>query len=372
MNFPATTADLRDVAACFSLEGTIVEARPYGSGHINDTFLVTTRTGAGATRRYVLQRINSRVFHQPEALMDNIARVLAHARQRLGARPDAARRVLTLVPARDGRPFARDAERELWRVYDFIDATRTYDVVETPAQAEAAARAFGGFQAWLADLPGARLHETIPRFHDTPSRLAACLAAIDADAHDRAAGARDAIAFVLDRVDRVPQFADAHARGDIPERVTHNDTKINNVLLDAVTGEGLCVIDLDTTMPGLVPYDFGDMVRTATNSAAEDERDVSRVTARLDIFDGLARGYLAAAGTFLTPGEIAALPVAGPLITLEQGIRFLTDHLQGDSYYRIHRPEQNLDRARAQFTLAAALEAQQDTHARLIARYATG
>lgn len=369
MTTPAAPVILADIGARFAIAGRLVNGRPHGSGHINDTFVATYETSTGPVR-YIHQRINGRVFRAPEALMDNIARVLAHARARLGDVPDADRRVLTLVPSRDGAPCVRDAAGDVWRTYLFIERTLTVDVVETPAHAEAAARAFGGYQRLLADLPGTRLHETILRFHDTPSRFAACVAAIDADSHNRAAGARDAIAFALARAELVPVLIGAHASGAIPERVTHNDTKINNVLLDAATGEGLCVIDLDTTMPGLAPYDFGDMVRTATNAAAEDEPDVTRVHARPEMFDALARGYLDTAGAFLTAAEIDLLPIAGALMTLEQGMRFLDDHLQGDVYYRISRQGQNLDRARAQFALVASLERQHAELERSIRRYA--
>ncbi len=369
MTTPPAAAALRQVVPRFAIEGRLVDAQPYGSGHINDTFAATYESG-GSRVRYVHQRVNGQVFRRPDELMANIARVLAHARARLASLPDAARRVLTLVPSRDGAPFARDDVGDVWRTYHFIERTVTVDVVETPAQAEAAARAFGAYQELLNDLPGPRLHETIPHFHDTPRRFAACVAAIDADAHNRAGGARDAIAFALARAGDVPQLAEAHASGAIPERVTHNDTKINNVLLDAGTGEGLCVIDLDTTMPGLAPHDFGDMVRTAASAAPEDEPDLARVHARVEVLDALARGYLATAGTFLTAAEVDLLPVAARVMTLEQGLRFLTDHLAGDTYYRIQRPGQNLDRARAQFALVESLERHHDTLARIVWRYA--
>jgi hypothetical protein len=363
--------DLRAVGAQFQIHGALVDARPYGTGHINDTF-AATYDQAGTCVRYIHQRVNTDIFTHPDALMDNIARVLAHAGARVAGTPHAARRVLTLVPARDGAPFVRDEQGNVWRTYLFIEGARTFDVIESEAQAEAAARAFGAFQLMLADLPGARLQETIPRFHHTPSRFAACVAAIDADAHNRAAGARDAIDVVLARADDVSRLVDLHAQGDLPERVTHNDTKLNNVMIDLATGEGLCVIDLDTTMPGLAPYDFGDMVRTATNAAAEDEPDVTRVWSRPEMFDALARGYLGAAGGFLTRTEVEVLPFAGLLMTLECGMRFLADHLAGDTYFRIQRPGQNLDRARTQFALVASLESQREAQERVVRTYARG
>lgn len=359
--------DLREVGARFRLFGTLVDGRPYGTGHINDTFAVTYDQ-AGTLVRYIHQRINTQVFRQPDALMDNIARVLAHAGARVAGLDHAARRALTLVPALDGAPLVRDDTGHVWRTYLFIEGARTFDIIESAAQAEAAARAFGEFQLLLADLPGPRLHETIPGFHHTPRRFADCVKAIDADAHNRAAGARDAIDFVLARADDVPRLVDAHAHHGMPERITHNDTKLNNVMIDLASGEGMCVIDLDTTMPGLAPYDFGDMVRTATNAAAEDEPDVSRVHSRPEMFEALATGYLSAAGAFLTPIEVEHLVFGGIAMTLECGMRFLADHLEGDIYFRTARPGHNLDRARVQFALVASLERQRDAYERVVRR----
>lgn len=366
-----TMPDMREIGARFQLFGTLLDARPYGTGHINDTFAVVYDQ-AGTRVRYIQQRLNAHVFRNPDALMDNVARVLTHAAHRLRGRSDAARRALVLVPATDGSPCARDDEGRVWRTYLFVEGARTYDIIEAPRQAEAAARAFAQFQHLLADLPGPRLHESIPGFHHTPGRLEACVRAIEADPHNRAAAARTAVDFVLARAGLVSRLTDAHARGDMPERITHNDTKLNNVMLDLETGEGLCVIDLDTTMPGLAPYDFGDMVRTATNSAAEDERDVARVHSRADMFDALAHGYLGAAGAFLTAAEIDALAFGGLLMTLECGIRFLADHLEGDRYFRTARPDHNLDRASVQFALVESMEQQMEAYERVIRGYARG
>lgn len=364
---PDATRDVQALSARFDVPGRFVGAAPYGTGHINETWAVTCETG-GRTTRYILQRVNAHVFRAPEQLMDNVARLLAHVAPKLAGRPDAARRALTLVPARDGRPWILDDVGELWRLYHFIERTRTVDVVETPEQAEAAARAFGEFGSLLADLPAPRLHETIPGFHDTRSRVQTCLAAIDADACNRAAEAGDAVQFAQDHTEIADRIQAQAASGDLPERVTHNDTKINNVLMDEVTGEGLCVVDLDTTMPGYVAYDFGDMVRTATNAGREDEADVTRVRARPEIFEALVRGYLAGAGDVLTRTEVAALAGAGAVLAYEQGVRFLSDHLVGDVYYRCHRPGHNLDRARAQFALVTSLESQRDAFERVVHR----
>ncbi len=367
----AVRRDLRVIGARFQVPGTLLEARPHGSGHINETW-AATYVHAGLPVRYVHQRINPHVFRDPERLMDNVSRVLAHAATRVAGHPDAARLTLTLVPARDGRPWAVDDEGAYWRTYLFIEHARTYDIVESPALAEEAARAFGRFQAQLADLPGARLHDTIPDFHHTRRRFDAFAAVLASDPCNRAAEARDAIAFVLAREADTDRLIRAAAAGDLPERVTHNDTKINNVMIDTATGRALCVVDLDTTMPGLVAYDFGDLVRTATNAAAEDAVDPSRVESRPELFEAIARGYLATAGAFLTPAEIEWLAFSGKLIALEQAIRFLGDHLQGDTYYRIHHPGHNLQRARAQLALVASIERQLDAYARVVRTYARG
>lgn len=363
--------DLRAIGARFHVPGAFVGAAPHGSGHINETY-AASYDQAGTTVRYIHQRVNGHVFRDPVALMDNVSRVLAHAAVKLAGGPDASRRALTLVPARDGRPYVVDDEGAVWRTYLFVERIRTYDIVDTPAQAEAAAGAFGRFQALLSDLGGPRLHDTIADFHHTRKRFEAFVAAVDADACNRAAACRDAIALALAHEDDAGRLMAAAARGEVPERVTHNDTKINNVLIDVASGEALCVVDLDTTMPGLAPVDFGDMVRTATNAAAEDEEDPGRVSSRPEMFEALVRGYLASAGTFLRPAEIQWLAFAGQLLAFEQAIRFLGDHLQGDRYYRIHRPGHNLARARAQLALMVSIARQRDAYERVVARYARG
>jgi Ser/Thr protein kinase RdoA (MazF antagonist) len=240
----------------------------------------------------------------------------------------------------------------------FVERATGHDVIRNADQAFQAAKAFGAFQALLADLPGERLVETIPDFHHTPSRYAAFAAALAKDTHGRAREAAAEIAFAQARAGEVGLIVDAMARGEIPERVTHNDTKLNNVLLDNETQEGICVIDLDTVMPGSALYDFGDLVRTSTSPAAEDEVDLSKVRMQLPMFEALVRGYLASAGGFLTPRERALLPFAGKLITFEIGLRFLTDWLEGDVYFKVKRPRHNLDRLRTQFKLVESIEAQ--------------
>jgi hypothetical protein len=359
MSSSSPLPDLAAVARAFPLHGRYRSAAPYGSGHINDTF-VAVFDQAGAPVRYILQRVNHRIFTNVPALMENVQRVTAHASERAAAAgdADAGRRSLTLVAARDGRPYHRDEMGGWWRCYLFIEGARTHDVVGSIAVAKAGARAFGDFQRLLVDLPGARLHETIPHFHHTRRRFATFQEVLTADAHNRAAAARSQIEFALAHEPLVDVLLDLQARGEIPERVTHNDTKLNNVMLDDVTQTGLCVIDLDTVMPGLALYDFGDMVRSGTNAAAEDERDLSRVESRLPIYEALVEGYLDAARPFLNAAEIAHLTFGGILITFEIGLRFLTDFLAGDVYFKTKRPGHNLDRAANQFALVHQLENQ--------------
>jgi Ser/Thr protein kinase RdoA (MazF antagonist) len=362
---------LDEIVRAFPLLGTFRSGVPHGSGHINDTFAVTLDQ-AGRPVRYLFQRINDRVFTKVPILMDNIARVTTHVMRRTGelGHPDASRRALTLVPARDGGPFHRDEAGGCWRCYLFIEGARTYDVIENPRQAASAARAFGEFQKLLVDLPGGRLGETIPDFHHTRRRFDAFQCALAADAHNRAASARAEIDFALAREPMVDVLLDLQAKGEVPERITHNDTKLNNVMIDDATQEGICVIDLDTVMPGLALYDFGDMVRSATNSAAEDERELERVHARLPIFEAIVRGYLSSARSFLMPAEIAHLVFAGRLISFEIALRFLTDFIEGDRYFKTKRPGHNLDRARNQFALVRDMEAQQREMERIVAKQA--
>ena len=298
--------DLRSLALQFQIYGEFISAAPYGSGHINDTYCAVFNQG-GNPVRYILQRINHNVFKTPVALMENVQRVTTHLSRKVADQPDFSRCGLTLIPARDGRAWHRDPEGNYWRAYIFIENARTYDAVESPQQAFQAARAFGRFQKLLSDLPAPRLHDTIPDFHHTPSRFAKLEAAIAADSANRARLARPEIKFALDHK---PMTGVLLAAG-LPERVTHNDTKLNNVMLDDKTGEGICVIDLDTVMPGLAPYDFGDIVRTSTSPAKEDERDLSKVQMQFPMFEALARGYLATAAGFLTKAERQHLVVLG-------------------------------------------------------------
>ncbi len=358
-NQPNSTApNLREIAALFDIRADFIDGMPYGSGHINDTYCASFNQAGRFPVRYILQRINTNVFRTPVKLMENIARVTRHSLERLieDGNPEAYRRTLTCILANDGQPYAIDALGNYWRVYPFIERATGHDEIQNNDQAYQAAMAFGNFQKLTAGLGGERLHETIPDFHNTPKRLEALKAAIEADSHNRAAGFKAEIDFVLSRTADCSRITDLIAAGIIPERVTHNDTKLNNVLLDDVTSEGVCVIDLDTTMPGSALYDFGDMVRTATPTTREDATDLSKLDLRMDRFESLASGYLVAAQSFLNTAEIENLAFSGKLLTLECGIRFLTDYLQGDVYFKIKRPEHNIDRCRNQFAFVAAIE----------------
>ena len=345
----------------FQFRGQFISATPYGSGHINDSYCVVCHH-AGTTLRYLLQRINHYIFRNPVALMHNIQRVTSHLAAQVEGEPDSERRVLTLIPARDGKAWHVDADGHYWRAYRFIQNARTYDAVESEQQAFQAASAFGRFQRLLINLPPPRLHDTIPNFHNTPKRFKALEQAIASDPAGRAIHAVPEIEFALAHQSIASILLDAN----LPERVTHNDTKFNNVMLDNASGEGICVIDLDTVMPGLAPYDFGDMVRTTTSPAKEDEQDLSRVTMQFPMFEALVRGYLSTAGAALTKAEKQSLVASARLITFEQGIRFLADHLMGDSYYKVSYSGQNLFRCRTQFKLIQSIEQQQERMTRLV------
>lgn len=352
---------VRAAAQQFAIKGEYLGAQPYGSGHINDTYRVSFKNG-GEPFWQIVQRINHNIFKNPGALMENIQRVTAHLAEQVANDPDRSRRALSLIPTRYGRGWYVDEEGNYWRAYYYIPKARTYDAVQRTDQAFQAARAFGRFQQMLAAMPAPRLHDTIPDFHNTPKRFKALLAAIEADVAGRAILAKPEIEFALAHESIVNVLLEAN----LPERVTHNDTKFNNVMLDDETGEGICVIDLDTVMPGLAPYDFGDIVRTTTSPAEEDERDLSLVTMQFPMFEALVRGYLSSAHEFLSPHEKRLLAFSGKLITFEIGTRFLTDYLAGDTYFKVHREGHNLDRCRTQFKLVESIAQQEERMTRLV------
>ena len=352
-----TGHDLKDIFSHFEMEGDYTEGHPIGQGHINDTYLVQVRR-ADSIRRVTLQRINQKVFHQPVLMMQNFEKISRHMRRKLALIPgrDPDRETLNLVPSKTGENFYRSPQGDYWRAYQFVGESHTIEVAQNPGQAYQAGRAFGTFQKLLADFPVADLHETIPFFHHTPRRFKKFVEVLAADNRGRNREAADAVSFALARESMTGRVTGSLEDGSLPLRITHNDTKINNVLFDDVTGEAVCVIDLDTTMPGSALYDFGDMVRTTTCFAAEDERDLSRVEIDMDMFAALSRGYLEETREFLTEKEIGLLVFSGRLITFTIGLRFLTDFLEGDVYFKVHRAGHNLDRARSQFALVRSLE----------------
>ncbi len=358
---------LQEISKQFQIYGEILHAETCKIGHINETYSATYDQG-GMRVRYIHQKINKNVFKNPPAVMRNLARVSSHLRKKLEEQrlPHITRRCLTVVPTRKGDSFYVDKAGEFWRTFVFIEGITTLEAVQSPAQAYQAGSAFGEFQNLLVDLPGERLHETIPDFHNTRRRFKALQDAIQKDHVNRAQLAGPEIEFALKHEKLVDVILTAMAKGKIPERITHNDTKFNNVMLDVVTGEAMCVVDLDTVMPGCALYDFGDMVRTTTSPTLEDEQDLSKIKMHMPIFEQLAEGYLATAGKFLTKTERSLMAFSGKLITFEIGIRFLTDFLSGDTYFRIHRPAHNLDRCRTQFKLVESIEQQEEAMQKLV------
>ncbi len=339
---------MQSAIGAFRFQGEAISCARYGSGHINETYLLqTTRL------RYILQKVNRRVFHDVPALIKNIALVTRH----LSLSEADPRRVLRLIPATDGRDFFLDEDGEYWRAYAFIEGALSLDAAGCADHMRESGAAFGHFQRALADFPAETLTETIPRFHDTPNRLAQLRAAADRDELGRLKAVRPEVDFAFSRAKEAEIMAGMLRAGQLPLRVTHNDTKLNNVMLDDQTGAALCVIDLDTVMPGLAGNDFGDSIRFGASTAVEDEPDLDKVSLSLDYFRAFARGFLGACGDSLTPPEIETLPLAAKLMTLECGARFLCDYLSGDTYFRIHRPAHNLDRCRTQFRLVSDMEA---------------
>lgn len=344
--------DILSIAAQFKTDGIPQHVKPFGCGHINDTYLITTDTN----HKYVLQRLNKRVFNEPEILMKNFASVTAWLRKQIADEGgDPQRETLNLVPAQSGDLWLVQ-NGDYWRMTLYIGHTVSVQVVQNPQDFYWAGRAFGKFTCQLADYPSETLKEAIPNFHNTPSRYRDFEAAVARDACGRAAAAATEIAFARSQKNYTTLFTDMLAKKELPLRVTHNDTKLNNVLLDVQTRQPVAVIDLDTVMPGLSLYDFGDSIRYGTNSAAEDEQDLTKVYCDLQYFESFTRGYLETCGKILTENEQRMLPYAGRLMTLECGLRFLTDYLNGDVYFKTHREHHNLDRCRTQFRLVQDME----------------
>lgn len=357
-----TKYDINAIAKNFRIEGNLTGAEPFGSGIINDTFCLTTDRA-----RYVLQRINHEIFTDPIGLMANVIKVTEHITGKLKQQADPlADRMLKVIATDDDTGCYKDPDGNYWRAYNLIEGAVTYDTIEQPQLAREAARMFGWFQRMLADLPGSQLCETIPGFHNTPKRFETFKKALEADACGRAKGITEEIDFALEHESICGKLLALADTGEIPIRVTHNDTKINNVMFDKETSKGVCVIDLDTVMPGLSLYDFGDMVRTATSFGDENQRDLSKVSMRMDMFEPLVRGFASETAGFMTEAEKANLVFAGKLITFEQYIRFLGDYIAGDVYYKIEYKTHNLDRSRTQMKLIQTIIDQEDAMHQLV------
>lgn len=347
---------LFEILRGFRLDAEPVSCEPYGCGHINATYLAVTASG----RRYILQKINHHTFCDVAGLMENITSVTEFLR----TKTDDPRSVLTLVKTADGASYLH-AQEGYWRVYDFVEDTICLQQPETDEDFYQSAVGFGTFQQLLAEFPAEKLHETIPNFHNTPDRYRAFLETLERDPMRRAAQVQPEIEFALARQSEMAALQTALKAGELPLRVTHNDTKLNNVLLDAKTRKALCVIDLDTVMPGSSLYDFGDSIRFGAATAAEDEKDLSKMTIDLELYRIFTRGFLTACPG-LTENERKALPLGALTMTLECGVRFLTDYLDGDHYFGIHYPDHNLDRARTQFKLVSEMEKHWDEMAEIV------
>lgn len=354
------TVKAQNAAKRFCLPGDILSVTPFGNGHINNTFRVIAATGdAGESQPFVLQRISPEAFPYPEQVMENISGVTRHLRKAIvekGGDPD--RDTMTLIPAKDGKDYFTDSDGGVWRIYTLIENTVSYDLPDTEELFKEAAVAFGAFQMSLDGYPAHTLHEVIPGFHDTPNRLNQLEAAVKKDQAGRLASVMEEVGFCRARTAKAGTLTGLLKEGKLPLRVTHNDTKLNNVLFDETTNRSVCVVDLDTVMPGLCAYDFGDAIRFGANTALEDEQDLTQVQFNIKMFEAYAEGYLAKAGSILTELEKATLPLGAWMMTLECGSRFLTDYLNGDTYFRTAYPTHNLVRARNQFKLLTEMEGQ--------------
>lgn len=358
------------VAMQFALEGELKELSVFGNGHINDTLRATCELADGRTKRYIVQRMNDGIFKNPDELMENVMNVTSFLRKKIiAAGGDPDRETLNVIPTKDGKNYLTDENGDFWRCYIFIEDATSFDQVEKPEDFYNSAVAFGNFQRLLADYPAATLHETIKNFHNTVSRFADFKKAVEEDVAGRARDVQKEIQFVLDREADCHVICDALAKGELPLRVTHNDTKLNNIMIDNRTGKGLCVIDLDTVMPGSSLYDYGDSIRFGASTGAEDEQNLDLIWCDLELFEIYTKGYVEGCGGSLTETEIRMMPMGAKLMTLECGMRFLADHLQNDIYYKIHRENHNLDRARTQFKLVADMEAKWNEMNAIVEKY---
>ena len=361
---------LQKVLSAYDFPETLLGAVRYGQGHINDTYCVVCQPQEGDPIRFILQGMSRAAFPHPEELMENFIGITSYLRKKIiAAGGNPARETLSLVKTKDGRDFYTDENGKVWRLTPFIENTDCFQSA-TPELFEASARAFGRFQYLLQDYPAETLHETIVNFHNTEDRFAKFEAALAVDKRNRAKDVEQEIQFVLHRKADCSVALAALREGKLPLRVTHNDTKLNNILIERATHEGICVIDLDTTMPGLSINDFGDSIRFGANHSKEDEKDLGKVNFDIDLFEAYTRGFLEGAQGSLTEAELALLPLGEKTMTMECGVRFLTDYLDGDHYFAVHRDGQNLDRARTQFRLVADMEKKWNEMQKIVAEEA--
>lgn len=351
---------LKQILSSFKYDGEPYSCESYGNGHINSTYKVECKNG-DKTTRYILQRINNNIFPDTAALMENIENVTAFLKDKIRKRGgEVLRETLNLVPTVDGKNYYTDENGGNWRSYIFIEDTVCYEKIEKPQDFYNCGYAFGNFQNLLADFPAEKLNEVIPNFHNTPSRYETFKKAVEADVCDRAKSVGEEITFVNDRAKEMSALTDMLKKGEIPLRVTHNDTKLNNCMFDKEAGKTICVIDLDTVMPGLRAYDYGDSIRFGATTGAEDEPDLSKVNFSLPLFESYTKGFIKACGESMSGKEALSLPIGAKLMTLECGMRFLTDYLEGDTYFKTSRENHNLDRCRTQFKLVSDMEKQWD------------
>ena len=361
--------DFENIVSQFDIAGTLISCVRYGEGHINDTFKATVLEDGRKEVHYILQRINHRLFTEVDKLMHNIALVSDFCRRSVLSRGgDPSRECLTLIRTKGDETYYFDGEN-YFRMYVFIERATSYQTVRDAKDFYESAVAFGNFQRLLADYPAETLYETIEGFHDTRARFEAFKQAVEKDVCGRADSVRKEIQFVLDHEDVTKVFGELQEKGEIPLRVTHNDTKLNNIMIDNVTRKGICVIDLDTVMPGLAMNDFGDSIRFGASTGAEDERDLSKVSCSMELYETYVKGFLKGCGGSLTPREVELLPMGAKVMTYECGMRFLTDYLEGDHYFKIQREGHNLDRARTQFKLVADMEAKWDLMQEIVQKY---
>lgn len=364
--------DIRaEVIGSFQFPNNLTECVPYGSGHINDTFRLTFLEGKDV-QRFILQRMNKTVFQKPVELMENVMGVTNWLKKRIAEQGgNSKRETLNVVDTQDGKSYYIDSNGDYWRAYLFIEGATSYDKVERPDDFYQSAVAFGNFQRLLDGYPAETLHETIVGFHNTIDRFEKFKAAVEADVCSRAKNVQKEIQFVMEREELACALCEMQDDGQLPLRVTHNDTKLNNVMIDDTTGKGICVIDLDTVMPGLAVNDFGDSIRFGASTGAEDEVDLSKIECDLKLFELYTKGFIEGCAGSLTENELSMLPLGAMTMTFECGIRFLTDYLQGDVYFKIHREDHNLDRCRTQFKLVEDMEKKTAQMDAIIEKYCT-